>query len=108
HTGHEEIVVADRCGASLGCAAVDRTIFADQVPVANFNSAARFVGVTDVLRSAANYGAVPNTVARAYDNLPFKYGVSADDSAVSNRDFVTNDAIRTNLDGRPDLCPGTD
>lgn len=72
---HEEIVVADDGCAPRNCAAMDRAIFAENVPFADSDAATHDWIEIQVLRRRSDDGAVPDQVLRSDLHFAFEHNV---------------------------------
>ena len=106
--GHEEASVADDGGAALRGAAVDGAVFADFIPIADADFAARLGLEREVLRIAADDGAIADEVARAHPHMRADDGVGLDEASLADAGRAFHHGIGPDLDAAAELRRGVD
>src|SRR5207249_1289966 len=84
------------------------TLLANDVALADFDPTLRGRRKTNVLRLAPDYCAVPDSIAPTDGYFALNHDIGADHAIVSDANGTTNNAVRTDLNVRANLRPGTD
>src|SRR2546423_5305441 len=95
--GHEEILIADFCGAAIGAAPVDGAVLADDVAVPNFDLGISFWRKRNILRRHPDNGAVPDQVSVSGCDLAVDHHVRLQDGLIADRYVRPNYRKRTDL-----------
>ena len=105
---HQEIVISEFCDATVGAATMNRTIFANDVVVSDFDLRSSFWRERKILRRHANNRAISDKIARSDRDISLDDNVRLHDRLITYHRVRADHRERTDLDVGAELRIGSD